>query len=89
MACQHCDMRCGEEESTHMIPKEACTSTAARPFNFEHGTVRPLKHINCPALDAGNADRRIRVHFRLTEATLRQDQVLVLDLDIVPIVFGV
>lgn len=69
-----------------MVPKEPCTSTAMGALDFEDCTKRSMDYVHSFALDAGDADRR---EVRLAEATLLHDKMLVLDLDIVPIVFRI
>src|SRR5262245_6111092 len=72
-----------------MIPKKSCTRAARGSFDFEDASIRPMKHVESSALDASNADGRVRVDGRLTDAPLLHDQMPVLDFDIVPVVFGI
>ncbi len=72
-----------------MIPEEPCTRATIRAFEFENCTIGSMQHVKSSALDASNADRAVSVKFGLGQATLFHNQLLVLDLDILPIVFGI
>ena len=48
-----------------------------------------MGHVDSLALDASKANRRMCVKLCLAETTLLHHQLFVVDLDIVPVVFGI
>lgn len=72
-----------------MIPEEPCASAAVGAFYLEHSSVRAMQHVEGPGLDPRNADGLEGLEVRLAEGGLLQDEVAVLDLDVLDVIFRV